>query len=187
MGDLKLYMLLLGCRPEGRHTEQHDIFFGIGYSLKDLIPHIKACWPEAKGNIHIDAWREVTSVDGYSIKVFKEKPSAEEKELNLYFINLGGYKEGEFEEPHYKVLAVSENINGAMRKSKQTIFFKTASITGKEGASHIDDKYGIDIDDAYNVKELLPEAFRSYHLQIVHTGVSDDEINLGYVPLRKIV
>ncbi|MGN6440105.1 MAG: DUF1543 domain-containing protein [Agriterribacter sp.] len=33
-------MLLLGCKPAGRHTEQHDVFFGIGASLKDLIPDI---------------------------------------------------------------------------------------------------------------------------------------------------
>ena len=37
---LKLYMVMLGCTPEGRFTEQHDIFFGIGYSLKELIPKI---------------------------------------------------------------------------------------------------------------------------------------------------
>lgn len=24
---LKLYMIMLGCKPEGRYTEQHDIFF----------------------------------------------------------------------------------------------------------------------------------------------------------------
>ena len=36
----KLYMIMLGCRPEGRYTEQHDIFFGIGTSLKELIPNM---------------------------------------------------------------------------------------------------------------------------------------------------
>ena len=30
-------MVLLGCRPPGRFTEQHDIFFGIGNSLKELV------------------------------------------------------------------------------------------------------------------------------------------------------
>jgi len=65
----KLYMIMLGCRPKGRYTEQHDIFFGIGKSLKELIPSMKAFWPEAKGQIHIDAWREVTTVDNYKIEV----------------------------------------------------------------------------------------------------------------------
>ena len=69
MGELKLYMLLLGCRPNGRLTEQHDVYFGIAKNLKALIPHIKNFWPEAKGNIHIDAWREVTRVNDHSITI----------------------------------------------------------------------------------------------------------------------
>ena len=67
--ELKLYMLMLGCTLVGRLTEQHDIFFGIGSSLKDLIPQIKNFWPEAKGKIHIDAWREVSVVDDFTIEV----------------------------------------------------------------------------------------------------------------------
>ena len=63
----KLFMLMLGCRPEGRFTEQHDIFFGIAQSLKELVPYIIQFWPEAKGKIHIDAWREVTQVNGFDI------------------------------------------------------------------------------------------------------------------------
>jgi len=55
-------MLLLGCKPPGRNTEQHDIFFGIGSGLKELIPAIIDSWPEAKKKIHIDAWREVQFV-----------------------------------------------------------------------------------------------------------------------------
>ena len=52
--EMKLYMVLLGCKPEGRHTEQHDVFFGIAPALKDLIPAFKSFWPEAKGKIHVD-------------------------------------------------------------------------------------------------------------------------------------
>lgn len=68
-------MLLLGCRPPGRLTEQHDIFFGIANELKELVPDIKAFWPEAKGNIHIDAWREVNIVDGIRVKVSEKRSS----------------------------------------------------------------------------------------------------------------
>jgi len=32
--------------------------------LRDLVPAIKAFWPEARDKILIDAWREVTMVDG---------------------------------------------------------------------------------------------------------------------------
>ncbi|WP_394344775.1 DUF1543 domain-containing protein [Flavobacterium gawalongense] len=33
-------MIILGCTPIGRFAEQHDIFFGIGNSLKNLIPQM---------------------------------------------------------------------------------------------------------------------------------------------------
>ena len=68
MEALKLYMLLLGCKPPGRFTEQHDVFFGIAGALPELVPSIIAAWPEAP-KIHIDAWREVTAVDGYRVSV----------------------------------------------------------------------------------------------------------------------
>ncbi len=65
----KLLMLLLGCTPEGRHTEQHDVFFTISNRLSDTIPAIIDFWKEAKGDIHVDAWREVKNVDGYRIDI----------------------------------------------------------------------------------------------------------------------
>ena len=91
MEEYKLFMLLLGCRPSGRNTEQHDIYFGIAKSLKDLIPDINSFW-KASGNIHIDAWRVVNNVDGYQISV-TEKTTNEPQENKLFFINLGVYKE----------------------------------------------------------------------------------------------
>jgi hypothetical protein len=42
---MKLFMVLIGCKPEGRHTEQHDIFFGIAQTLADLVPQLKSFWP----------------------------------------------------------------------------------------------------------------------------------------------
>src|SRR6187551_1694382 len=109
MENIKLYMLLLGCKPSGRFTEQHDIFFGAGNSLKELVPAIMAFWPEPP-KIHIDAWREVTEVDGYRISLLpKDDTIAEKKNGQLFFLNLGGYKENEFEEFHYKMLVVANS------------------------------------------------------------------------------
>ena len=99
---MKLYMIMIGCRPKGRFTEQHDIFFGIGNSLSELVPQMKAFWPEAKGKIHIDAWREVTVVDNHKIDIVSKVDSVA-NDSQLFFINLGGYKENEFEEYHYKI------------------------------------------------------------------------------------
>jgi hypothetical protein len=46
--QLKLYMVMLGCTPKGRLTEQHDIFFW-NYFFKRLSPRNESFWPEAKG------------------------------------------------------------------------------------------------------------------------------------------
>ena len=80
----KLFMLLLGCRPKGRFTEQHDVLFSIGNDLPALLPDIAAFWPDG-GKIHIDAWREVTKVDGFSIRVVEKKASEPQAE-KLFFI-----------------------------------------------------------------------------------------------------
>ena len=72
MNELKLFMVIIGCTPKGRFTEQHDVFFGIGNSLRELVPQMIAFWKEAEGKIHIDAWREVSVVDDYAITI-KEK------------------------------------------------------------------------------------------------------------------
>ncbi len=176
---------MLGCKPSGRLTEQHDIFFGVGTSLKSLIPQFHEFWPEAKGDIHIDAWREVTCVENYAISIV---PRSQEVngDLNLYFINLGGYKKGEFDEYHYKVLAIADSVAQAGKQSKSTAFYKHYNFKG--ATSHIDDKYGIDVDDTFKVEDVLPSKFKSsYQIDIVENSRSeDDELHIGYLKLSKI-
>lgn len=186
MKNLKLYMIMLGCRPEGRFTEQHDIFFGIGENLKSLIPKMKAFWPEAKGKIHIDVWREVTSIDGFKIDVVAKTEDLAQKN-QLFFINLGGYKENEFEEFHYKILAVAETLGEASKKSKDTSFYKHCGFKG--ATSHIDDKFGVDVDDIYNVKEILELDLKErFSLKITNSAkeLPDDKLHIGYLKLEKI-
>jgi hypothetical protein len=191
MDSLKLFMAIIGCRPEGRFTEQHDVFFGIGTSMKALIPDMKAFWPEAKGQIHVDAWREVSNVDGHAISIIPNDGITEANQnhsLNLYFLNLGGYKPGEFEEYHYKTLAVAPDSAIAVQQSKKTAFYKH---TGFQGAtSHIDDKFGIDIDDIHPVKDILNAAYKEkFHLFISEQKEDDlkeDVLNIGYFKLDKL-
>jgi hypothetical protein len=187
MKNLKLYMVMLGCRPAGRFTEQHDIFFGIGENLKALIPKMKAFWPEAKGKIHVDVWREVTVVDGFTVEVIaKEYELVSENEL--FFINLGGYKENEFEEFHYKMLVVGNQMSDAVKKSKETTFYKHCGFKG--ATSHIDDKFGVDVDDIYNVKEILElDIKQKFGLKITKSNSEfiDDKLHIGYLKLEKII
>ncbi|MBW8684628.1 DUF1543 domain-containing protein [Chitinophaga rhizophila] len=187
--QLKLYMVLLGSKAPGRNVEQHDFFFGIGTSLRELVPRMKAFWPEAGNSLHIDGWREVTSVDGYAVNVETAAAVAAPSAQRLFFINMGGYQTGKLEEQHYTLLTVQDDRMSAIKASKTTAFFKTSTIKTLKGASaHIDEKYGIDVDDIYRIEDVLsPEDKAAYRIHLV-PDVNNivDEIHLGYFRLNKI-
>ncbi len=178
-------MIMLGATPPGRHIEQHDIFFGIGTSLKSLASDMKAFWPEPE-RIHIDAWREVTVVDGYKVVVVpKDQPeSSEAVKKKLFFINLGGYQENKFEEQHYVLLTIKNDRAQAFQEAKKTFFYKNHGF-GKAASSHIDDKYGVDVDDLYEIDDILtPELKAKYRIELHPAeGAPEDPINLGYIKM----
>ena len=184
-------MVLLGSKAPGRLTEQHDTFFGIAENLQSLVTAMKEFWPEAANSLHIDAWTNIKYVQPFTIHaIARSTPKAiEEKREKLFFINLGGYKKGEFEEYHYKCLIVAADKSGAIQKSKETAFYRH---TGFDGASsHVDDKYGVDVDDIYDIEDILPDQMKElYRLQILATDNRDllleDELNIGYLKLSKI-
>jgi hypothetical protein len=185
MNTLKLYMVLLGCKPTGRNTEQHDVFLGIGYTLEELYPDFIHFWPEAKGRVHIDAWREVNFVDGYKIQVVaREDNTPLSSEERLFFINLGGYQEFKFEEQHYFILTVQPDRAAAIKTAKDTVFFQNNHF-GK-AVSHVDDKYGIDVDDIYQIDDLLILSHKKkYKINLTPcTGQENDSIHLGYIKLE---
>ena len=178
----KLYMLLIGATPPGRNIEQHDVFFGIGETIKDLIPDVIAFWP-GNNKIHFDAWREVTSVDGYKVEIVLKNDNKQNGPRKLFFINLGGYKQNEFEEFHYKMVIAAVNKAEAVNTAKKTAFFRH---TGYKGATaHIDDKYGVDADDVYEITDILPGSAKEKYKLLMTPGESlaEDEIHLGYFKL----
>jgi len=182
MSDLKLFMVLIGATPAGRHTEQHDVFFGIAESLPGLVGDIKTFWTEAADVMHIDAWREVTVVDGYQVNI-TPKTAELTKGPRLFFINLGGYQANKFEEQHYYVLTAKENRSLAFREAKETLFYQQNHIP--RGTSHIDDKYGIDVDDMYEIADILsPRQKEKYAIELVPaTDLRNDELHLGYLKM----
>ncbi|WP_316804281.1 DUF1543 domain-containing protein [Pedobacter nototheniae] len=184
--QLKLYQLLLGSKAPKRNVEQHDYFFGIAASLKALVPQIKAFWPEAGSSIHVDGWREVNVVDGYQISIVPRAQVEEIPNRHLFFINLGGYQENKLEEQHYTILTVQENRVLAVQSAKKTVFFKTNSLKGAN--AHIDEKYGIDVDDIYKMEDILDDELKkNYRIQIKPAeGLPEDQIHLGYFKLDKL-
>jgi hypothetical protein len=182
----KLFMILLGATPKGRNIEQHDIFFGIGPSVKSLLSEMTAFWPEAKDKIHVDAYRIVNKVGNYKVEVVSKEAAVKEDLRSLFFLNLGGYKQGEFEELHYKMLVVATEKAAAIKEAKETAFYKH---TGFKGAtSHIDDKFGVDVDDIFEIKDILSKETKSrYALKFtLAENLPEDELVLGYIPISKL-
>lgn len=177
---LKLYMVLLGGKPKGRHTEQHDVFFGIAESLKELIPQFNQFWPEVKGRMHVDGFREVNQVDGQQINIVPRGSQTTSASHQLFFINLGGYKKDEFEEFHYKMVVAATDKAAAILQAKQTAFFKHTHFEGAN--SHVDDKYGVDVDDLYTIDEILSNATKEQYAIILSPVQLEqkDELFLGY-------
>lgn len=186
---LKLYMLLLGSKAEGRNVEQHDFFFGVANSLAELVPQLHAFWPEAGKSLHIDGWREVTAVEGYKVEVYQKNGDEPVSAHRLFFINLGGYTAGRLEEQHYTLLSVCADKAEATQRAKKAAFFKQASVVGVKGANaHIDEKYGIDVDEIHRIEDIWhPQLVQKYGIRLLPTeNLVADEIHLGYFRLDRL-
>jgi|UniRef100_UPI00404A3E68 hypothetical protein len=180
---MKLFYVIIGATPQGRHIEQHDVFFGIAHSLKDLVPAMKSFWRDAQ--IHIDAYQEVQYVDGYKLDILPKGNI--DKTQHLFFINLGGYKEHHFEEFHEQHLMVDTSMGKVIKRVKQTHFYKTMGFTSAE--SHIDDKHGVDIDDIFKVSDMLPKHMKDhYSIQLTKTDAIDQSniTKIGYIKIDKL-
>ncbi|KXH86025.1 hypothetical protein AU378_05350 [Chryseobacterium kwangjuense] len=182
---MKLFYIILGATPKGRNIEQHDVFFGIAENLKDLVPDMKDFWKEAEGKIHLDCYQEVKFADGYEVKIVEK--TDQKSEDQLYFLNLGGYKRGFFEEFHEQHLIVGKSMGEIIKRAKATEFYETM---GFEGAvSHVDDKHGVDIDDIFNVNDILPEKMKEKYTIILTRSDAENQENpmgLGYLKIDKV-
>lgn len=178
---MKLFYVILGATPKGRNIEQHDVFFGIAENFDDLIPEMKNFWKDAK--IHVDCYQEVRFADGFEVQVVPKKN--ENSEYQLFFINLGGYKLGHFEEFHEQHLMVGKSLSDVIKRVKQTDFYKTMGFAN--AVSHIDDKHGVDIDDIYNVNDLLSEISKEKYSIILEKSEAENQENvmkIGYLKIK---
>ena len=209
----KLFMIKIGGRPPGRLIEQHDMYFGVGEHISDFIDAINDHWPEVKNKWHLDAYRQVTVVNQYQINWQPTKKHApqviaeENDKLKLYFINLGGYIAGEFEEYHHKLLLVAPTQADAIRQAKKSVFYQQYSFRDKgspfNAAAHIDDKQQVDVDEIYDVNDLLTGGRLSISLleetdselqsknkptkdNARQNSVSADKAYIGYLSLKKL-
>lgn len=215
---MKLFMLKIGARPQGRLIEQHDVMFVIANSLSEIIPVVNQHWPAVKNNWHLDAWREVKRVGNYQILLSTDSLSKDglskdnaladniltdervDNKLDsqgkqLYFVNLGGYLPGQFEEFHYKTLVIAETLGKATAQVKKTAFYQDYTFdnvdTAKSGVatSHVDDKHQLDLDDIHCVADLLPNDVALTIQPLTEpekNQLPDDALHIGYLSLKQI-
>lgn len=191
-----LFMIKIGARPKGRLIEQHDMYFGVGEEIGDFVEAINQHWLEVKNTWHLDAYRKVTVVDGHQIAWQPTENNSEplknneplKTELKLFFINLGGYLAGEFEEYHHKLLIVAPSQAEAIKQAKQCQFYKKFSFkditTPFNAAAHIDDKHQVDVDEIYDVNELLTKG--RLVITPCDNALPDDQAYIGYLSLKKL-
>ncbi len=179
--SMKLFYVILGATPEGRNIEQHDVFFGIAENFEELIPEIKNFWKDAR--VHIDCYQEVKFADGYQINIVEkseEKPSEQ-----LFFVNLGGYKTGSFEEFHEQHLMVDISLGGVIKRIKKTDFYQNMGFKGAE--SHVDDKYGVGIDDIFSVQDILTQNMKDKYSILLEKSEEKNQENpmhIGYLKVK---
>ena len=216
--NMKLFMLKIGARPQGRLIEQHDVMFVIANSLSETIESVNQHWPAVKNNWHLDAWREVKRVGDCQILLSKNSLSkdgwskdnavadnifADDRVDNkldnqgkqLYFVNLGGYLPGQFEEFHYKTLVIAETLGKATAQVKKTAFYQDYTFdnvdTAKSGVatSHVDDKHQLDLDDIHCVADLLPNDVALTIQPLTEPEKNQlpyDALHIGYLSLKQI-
>ena len=167
----RLIACVLGGTARGAKPELHDVAFAIGDSLEAVHEQLLEQWFGDPRGLHVDAWCFVDSVEGYRIQLSHSSPN---NGLHLYFINIGGYRSGQFGESHAWGFFGAPNKAEAKRRAKATLLQGFDEI-------HKDDLH--EIDDCLQVGRV-----GKLHVHLTpDIGASDPVVTNGYFPLPKSV
>ena len=139
--SINLYLVVLGGKVNGGHIEMHDVRWVVGETIESTIPQLKSQWVGNTSGLHIDSYKLIEFVDGYRIKIATNNEANDHEVNKLWFINLGGYKDGEPLEQHHIELVIASSVNIAKKKAhckwseqmKQVHTDNHASIINLEG------------------------------------------------------
>lgn len=155
-----------------------------GLDAKSFSADLMQNWAQ-RDKVHIDAWMKVEYASEYKVCIRKKSNTATQHHKQLYFVNLGGYKEGEFEEFHKKIFIVATGIPDIMVQLKDNNFMKehTPAALGTKAKAHLDDKHKVEFeaDDIICVSDVL----EGYEIVLENADtVGENETMIGYVPLQ---
>jgi hypothetical protein len=163
----RLIACVLGGTAPRANTELHDVAFAVGESLEAVHEQLLASWFGNARGLHVDAWCFLDSVKGFRIRLARESA---DNGLQLYFINIGGYRAGEFGERH------AWGFFGAPNKTAAKAHAKRALLQGFESI-HKDDLH--DIDECLQVGRVA-----GWHVHLLpDPSATGPAISNGYFPL----
>lgn len=130
----KLFAVYLGGLTQSSQIEVHDVRFVAGNTIDDTFPSLRQEWFGIQKGLHIDAYVEITEVDGFSVTLQPHPSTTLER---LFFVNLGGYDPTKFTELHECGFFVGTSVNQVKRRAKVELL--TAA-----KLQHKDDLYDVD-------------------------------------------
>ena len=113
--DFRLFVVMLGGRHARANTEVHDVVFGIGPTIEQTYPQLRQQWFGEAAGLHLDSWMTVDGVDDWQVRISDDAPAADAP--TLFFVNLGGYVDGQFGEDHRYLLVAAADAVEAKRKA----------------------------------------------------------------------
>jgi len=168
-GIPRLFAVCLGGRAPGCKVELHDVAFAVGTSLEDIHPTLLSNWFGAPDGLHVDAWAVLDRVPGFRVELTRDPPA---NDLKLYFVNIGGYVEGEFGERHAWAFYAGDDRGEIKRRARREL------LAGKQSV-HRDDLHAID-----DFVQIEPGDGWYPHL-IPDAAAVAPEVTNGYFPLPK--
>ena len=167
--DDRLFAVCLGGRAPGCRVELHDVAFAVGTNLQSIHHSLLDQWFGTPDGLHVDAWAVLDRVPGFRVELSTE-PS--ENSLNLYFVNIGGYRPGEFGERHAWAFYAGHGPAEVKARARRELLPGTESV-------HRDDLHAID-----DLVGLESVAGRHIHL-VPDINAGSPVVTNGYFPLPR--
>ena len=122
-----LFLVVLGGKANKANIELHDVRWVIGSKIEDTYNVLRENWFGSFEGLHIDSYKKINYVDGYKINlknIENEKLKNHKfhdvnyQQMNLWFVNIGGYDPTSMQEKHEFGLVVASSSLEAKNKAK---------------------------------------------------------------------
>ena len=125
-----LFLVVLGGKANKANIELHDVRWVIGSKIEDTYNVLRENWFGSFEGLHIDSYKKINYVDGYKINlknIENEKLKNHKfhdvnyQQMNLWFVNIGGYDPSSMQEKHEFGLVVAKSSLEAKNKAKSKL------------------------------------------------------------------